>query len=70
MKGWDKREKASMTLEASWIFGLSFVILFFAMSASFKLYGETDSYVTDTFVKEWDAVQTFRLIQAGEEILH
>ena len=59
-----------MTVEASWIFSICLVIIYVTVAFSFKLYDETREYVKSTYMDDMDVVETFRLIQAGEEFFN
>lgn len=70
MRDWkNDRQKASFSVEAAWVFGISVIIIYAVIAFSFTLYRETYDFVEETKVDELDAVKTFRLVQMGEDVL-
>lgn len=67
--GKNGRQKASFSVEAAWVFGISMLIIYAVIAFSFTLYRETYDFVKETKVDELDAVKTFRLVQMGEDVL-
>lgn len=70
MSDWKNgRQKASFSVEAAWVFGISMLIIYAVIAFSFTLYRETYDFVEETKADELDAVKTFRLVQMGEDVL-
>lgn len=63
------RRKAVLTVEASWVFGISLIIIYCMLALSFSLYHETSQYITKKEPHEINAVKLFRLVKMGEELL-
>ena len=61
--------KASLTVEAAWVFGITMLLIYSIMAYSFTLYSGAKEYVDKTSPDEWDAVGAFRLVDMGENIL-
>ena len=62
------QKKASFSVEAAWIFGISLLLIYVTIALSFHLYKQSKDYVDGTTPKEFDAVKTFRLVQMGEDL--
>lgn len=65
MREVDPGFKASYTIEASWIFGISIIVIFAAIMTSVMLYGNTCEYIDNVSVDRINAVGTFRLLEEG-----
>ena len=63
------RRKAVLTVEASWVFGISLIIIYGMLALSFSLYHETSQYIKQKEPQEINAVKLFRLVKMGEELL-
>lgn len=63
------RQKASFSVEAAWVFGISMIVIYMVIAFSFTLYREAYNYIEETAVDDIDAVKLFRLAQMGEDIL-
>lgn len=63
------RRKASFSVEAAWVFGISMLIIYAVIVFSFTLYQETYDYIIGTKADGIDAVKLFRLAQMGEDVL-
>ncbi len=61
--------KAALSVEASWVFGISMLVIYSMLGLSFTLYHETYQYIREKEPYEMDAVKAFRLVQMGEDLL-
>ncbi len=63
------RRKAALTLEASWVFGISMLVIYSMLALSFHLYQETGRYIEQKEPQDIDVVKVFRLTEMGEDLL-
>ncbi|MBR1629103.1 MAG: hypothetical protein IJ679_07550 [Lachnospiraceae bacterium] len=61
--------RASLTVEAAWVFGIALLVIYGMMGVSFALYRDAFSFVENTGPDDWKALQTFRLLQMGKDAL-
>lgn len=61
--------KGSLTVEGSWIFGISMVIIYLMIAFSFQLYENVNKDIEETEIADIQAVKKFRLLQMGKDIL-
>ena len=61
--------KAAFSVEAAWVFGICMLLIYGIIGLSFSLYRDSFQFVKKTTPDQWEAVKTFRLVQAGEELL-
>ncbi len=61
--------KGAFSVEAAWVFGITMLLIYSIIAFSFKLYSSAIDFIENTSEDKWEAVQAFRLLQAGEDIL-
>ena len=61
--------KAVLTVEASYVFGITLIIIYIVVAFSFTMYSETYSYVNKIKPDEIDVVTGFKLLSEGKEII-
>ena len=61
--------KASYTVEGSAVISICMIIIGMCILLAFDIYRETDSYILETQIEEFDCPGTFRQIRAGKMFL-
>ena len=60
----------SYTVEGSFIFGISILIIGITLGWGFTFYRDSSQFIETVQTKEVRPVKTFRLLQAGKEIVY
>lgn len=61
--------KASYSVEGSWIFGITMVVIYLMLAFSFELYSNVSETIENTKIEDSDSVRKFRLLQMGKSLV-
>lgn len=61
--------KASFVVEGSFIISFCIIILMSLMMLSYRVFYDTEQYIKDKDILKYDAVKTFRIVSAGQDIV-
>jgi hypothetical protein len=61
--------RASYTVEGSFIISLCIIILMSLIMLSYRVFYDTEKYIKDQDILQYDAVKTFRMVDAGQNIV-
>ena len=61
--------RAVMTVEASFVFGITLIVIYTVIAFSFTMYSETYSYMDTVKFDEIDVVAAFKLLSEGTKLI-